>query len=329
MADAIVSRLGQVNLAGDTDALFLKVFAGEVLASFAEQTYAMDKQLLRTISNGKSASFPVIGRTTASYHTPGAQILGGTIAHNEKVITINDLLLASTFLSNIDEAKNHYDVRSIYSAELGGALARQMDRHILQTMVQAALVTTPSVAGETDRVGTIILDLDVHATLSMATDADTLIAGIFKASEALDNKFVSPEGRTVFLKPTQYNLLANGSKVLNVDYGNAGNGDTASGRVMRVAGMEIVKATDLPTGNVTGTGAAAGGAAARQAVDARNTVAVITHKSAVGTVKLLDLATEMEYQISRQGTLIVAKYAVGHGALRPEAAVILRTTTAV
>ena len=44
-------------------------------------------------------------------------------------------------------------------------------------------------------------------------------------------------------------------------------------------------------------------------------------KEAIGTVKLLDLATESEYQIQRQGTLFVAKYAMGHGVLRPECAV--------
>ena len=43
--------------------------------------------------------------------------------------------------------------------------------------------------------------------------------------------------------------------------------------------------------------------------------------SAVGTVKLMDLAVESEYDIRRQGTLMVAKYAMGHGVLRPEAAV--------
>jgi len=36
---------------------------------------------------------------------------------------------------------------------------------------------------------------------------------------------------------------------------------------------------------------------------------------------LMDLATEMEYDIRRQGTLMVAKYAMEHGVLRPEAAV--------
>ena len=44
-------------------------------------------------------------------------------------------------------------------------------------------------------------------------------------------------------------------------------------------------------------------------------------KEAIGTVKLLDLATESDYQIERQGSLFVAKYAMGHGVLRPECAV--------
>ena len=47
-------------------------------------------------------------------------------------------------------------------------------------------------------------------------------------------------------------------------------------------------------------------------------------KEAIGTVKLLDLATESEYQIERQGTLFVAKYAMGHGVLRPECAVAVK-----
>lgn len=39
MANANVNRLGQINNAGDEKALFLKVFAGEVLASFRETQY--------------------------------------------------------------------------------------------------------------------------------------------------------------------------------------------------------------------------------------------------------------------------------------------------
>ena len=45
----------------------------------------------------------------------------------------------------------------------------------------------------------------------------------------------------------------------------------------------------------------------------------------MGTVKLMDMAMESQYDIRRQGTLMVAKYAMGHGVLRPAAAVELAT----
>lgn len=55
MADATVSRLGQSKGAGATDALFLKVFAGEVLEAFDTKQQTADKHLVRTIKSGKSA----------------------------------------------------------------------------------------------------------------------------------------------------------------------------------------------------------------------------------------------------------------------------------
>jgi hypothetical protein len=44
---------------------------------------------------------------------------------------------------------------------------------------------------------------------------------------------------------------------------------------------------------------------------------------AAGTVKLMDLAMDAQYEPRRQGTFMVAKYAVGHDWLRPECAVEL------
>ena len=317
MANATPSRLGANNGGSDKDALFLKVFSGEVLTAFEQQTLMMDKHQVRTIANGKSAQFPVMGRTSAAYHTPGDEITGDSINHSEKVITINDLLLASTFIANIDEAKNHYDVRSVYSREMGIALANQMDKHILQTIIQAANASTPTVTGETDMVGTVI------TSATSGTVADDLIAAIFDAAQALDEKNVPEDNRYVVVKPEQYYLLANSSKVINVDFGNTGNGSTAAGKVMQVAGINVLKSNNLPTTNIT-TGVDAG-TSTRQAVDASNTTALVFHPSAAGTVKLMDLATESEYDIRRQGTLLVAKYAVGHGVLRNEAAVQIQS----
>ena len=50
-------------------------------------------------------------------------------------------------------------------------------------------------------------------------------------------------------------------------------------------------------------------------------------KDAVATVKLMDLSVESEYQINRQGTLVVSKYAMGHNVLRPACAVSIHAVT--
>ena len=115
----------------DQNALFLKVFANEVLTTFEETNVMKDLHTIRTISSGKTAQFPVIGTATAKYHTPGDDVFedGGAtptynqvIKHTEKTIHIDDVLLAATSIANIDELKNHYEVRSVYAAELGRLL---------------------------------------------------------------------------------------------------------------------------------------------------------------------------------------------------------------
>lgn len=310
MADAIVSRLGQINGAGAVDELFLKIFAGEVLTSFERNNKTLERHYVRTITNGKSASFPVMGRATASYHTPGAQILGGSLKHAEKIITIDELLISPTFIANIDEAKNHYDVRSTYTKEMGASLAKQMDQHVLQTGVLAARAT--KTIDDADQYGgTRILNVD-------NTNGDALADAMFEAARVLDEKDVPEDERVMYVRPAEFYAMAKSTKILNRDWG--GEGSYAGGDVIRVAGITIVKSNNLPSTNIT-TGTVAAGTSDKYLGDFSDTVGLIMHPSAIGTVKLLDLGMESEYQISRQGTLMVGKYAVGHGILRPEAAV--------
>jgi len=316
MSNAIVSRLGQVNGAGAVDALFLKVFAGEVLTSFEKTNVMMDKHMVRTISNGKSAQFPVMGRGSAYYHTPGEFIPGGQIKHAERTITIDELLIAPAFIASIDEAKNHYDVRSVYSKELGAKLANTMDKHILQTAVQAARST--KTIDDADQFGGTQLTL---ASAGDANSGDALADAMFEAARIFDEKFVPNDARFFFVRPAQFYAMAKSTKVLNRDWG--GEGSYAGGNVIRVAGLTIVKTNNLP-GSVVANGSLEAGTGNKYAGDYSKTVGLAMHPSAVGTVKLLDLAMEGEYQINRQGHLMVAKYAVGHGVLRPEAAVEVR-----
>ncbi len=321
------SRLGQINASGDVDALFLKVFSGEILTTFEEMNVMKGLHTIRTISNGKSAQFPVTGIATAKYHTAGENIADAgnsylsSVKHAEKVITIDDVLLASTFISNIDELKNHYDVRSIYAKELGKALAKRFDVATMKTLVAAARSATTISGGKAG----IAIDGGEAADFSAAVIQEKL----FEAAQKLDENDIPNDGqRYAILKPGDYyKLLQSGEEVINRDFG--GRGDVATGSLPMVAGLRIFKSNHLADVAVaeasqdqdddTSNNDVFGGSGTGYNGDLSKTFIIGGHPSAVGTVKLLDLATESDYKLELQGTLFVAKYAMGHGVLRPEA----------
>ena len=316
MSNATPTRLGQANNAGDAKALFLKVFAGEVLTAFKEATVTEGKFQERTIASGKSAQFPIIGKIGAEYHTPGSEILGLNVPQNERVITIDDLLISHAFIANIDEAMNHYDVRAPFSEQIGRALAYQMDKHKLQLALLAARGSSP-VTGESGG-GSV-----TSATMLSDTTGEALVAALFAAAQKLDENYIPEDDRWVYLNPQAYYLLAQNTKIMNRFWG--GEGEYAGAKVLRVAGLNVVKTNHAPYGASVANGTVGAGTDNKYAVAATNTVGVVAHKAAIGTVKLMDLAMESEYDIRRQGTLMVAKYAMGHGILRPAAAVELKT----
>jgi hypothetical protein len=349
--DTDPSRVGQINSAGDVNALFLKKFAGEILTTFEENNIFKSLHTVRTIENGKSAQFPVTGIASASYYTPGQNIADSgnsylsDIKKNEKVITIDDVLLASTFLSNIDDVKNHFDIRSVYASELGKALALRFDSALAKVFIAAARETTPNVTG--GKLGGI-LDVSANAMGTGADSADDsddtdptgaeLVAALFTAAQKLDENDVPSDGRFAVLRPQEYYKLitgGSGSLVINTSAVNkdvGGLGSIASGNIPQVAGITIYKSNHLPSTDLSGgAGVDAGGSndvfgagGVGYDGDFTNSLGIVAHPAAVGTVKLLDLATESEYQIERQGTLFVAKYAMGHGILRPECAIELQ-----
>lgn len=306
------SRLGQANGSGQTDALFLQLFSGEVLTSFDVTNVMMSRHFVRTISEGRSAQFPATGLADAYDHTPGTRLAGRAINHAQRVVTIDGLLVSDVFIANIDEAMNHYDVRSIYSNEVGRALSRRMDRNVLQQAILAARATTTVTGGFG---GSQILGGANVATNASGALRDSIIT----AAQTLDEKNVAEEQRFAVLRPAQYYRLVLDAVVPNRDFSGNPGADVRQGKVWEIAGIEIVKSNNLPSTNVT-TGNT------KYQGNFTNTFAFVGHPQAVATVKLMDLSVEGAYILEAQGTLIVSKYAAGHGILRPECAIEITNT---
>ncbi len=312
MANATPTRLGQNLATGDANALFLKIFSGEVLSAFGRENQMMNMTTVRNIQSGKSASFPITGKISADYHTVGNEITGSTVKQTEKIINIDDMLISSAFVAEVDELKNHFDVRSIFSNEMGSALAKRVDQNLLQLVVKASR-TSANIAGDTG-AGTEIIDADAD------TNMDSLIASLFEGIQKLDENDVPSTERYIVVSPDIYYKLANVDKLVSRDF-SANNGDFGKGTVVAIGGVPVIKTntavdafTDTSSASTTGTNNSYN-------VNAGDVQAVLFQRGAIGTIKRKDLTLESTYDPRRMGTLMTARMMVGHNILRPECAV--------
>ena len=247
---ASVTVPGASNGGADRRALYLKLFSGEMFKGFQHNAIARDLVMKRTLKNGKSLQFIYTGRTKSEFHTPGNSILGnsdGAPPVAEKTITVDDLLISSAFLYELDETLAHYDLRSEISRKIGYALAEKYDRLAFRAVTRGARKASPITktnfvepGGTQIRVGATANDSDAYVPAN-------LVNAFYDAAAALDEKGVSSDGRVAVLNPRQYYELLQ-------DIGNNGlvNRDVQgkslqSGQgIAEIAGIKIYKSMNIP-----------------------------------------------------------------------------------
>lgn len=311
MAQTSATNAGVVAGPSHSDNLYLQVFSGEVLKSYNKKTKIKGRIRERTIKHGKSAQFPALGKAAAEYHTPGNVILGQDVNHGEKVIYIDDMLIASHFVSNFEESMNHYETRAELAAQAGDALAQAYDQHAFAVATKAAVNGTAGAVAE--------MGAATEVKIGASPTLDDIVNAIYDSAAYFDSTNIPEGDRVVFVTPDTYWDLVQDGRFLNRDFGNT-NGSQSEGRIMRAASMEIVSTNNLALnfGTDTLAGQRAGSAITDYTIDGSASVALIMQKQAIGAVKLMNLATEKDYQVNRQGTLMVTRMANGMGILRPE-----------
>jgi len=118
---------------------FEEIFLTEVMTAFAETNIFRELHYTRSITHGKGARFPASWKATSRYHQPGTPIVGSNkIKLNHRTINIDALLIADVMIDDLEDAMNHFEVRSIFSTELGQAMARTYDAYVARTILLAA-----------------------------------------------------------------------------------------------------------------------------------------------------------------------------------------------
>ena len=249
---AQLTRQGSLNGGSDQRALYLKIFSGEMFKGFQRNTIARDLVQKRTLTNGKSMQFIYTGRTTAEYHVPGQSILGNDqkappVA--EKTVTIDDLLISSAFVYELDETLAHYDLRGEISKKIGYALAEKYDRLIFRAIAKGARQASPvSMSNFVEPGGTQIQVKGAgSAAKADAYNTGGLIDAFYDAAAALDEKGVSQDGRVAVLNPRQYYALIQNVETNGLINRNERGDALQSGNgIIEIAGIQIFKSMNIP-----------------------------------------------------------------------------------
>ena len=369
MANANQVALGRSNLStgtgygGATDkyALYLKLFSGEMFKGFQHETIARDLVTKRTLKNGKSLQFIYTGRMTSDFHTPGTPILGNSdkappVA--EKTIVMDDLLISSAFVYDLDETLAHYELRGEISRKIGYALAEKYDRLIFRSITRGARSASPVSATSFVEPGGTQIRVGGTTNESAAFSASALVNAFYDAAAAMDEKGVSSDGRCAVLNPRQYYALIQdvGSNGL-VNRDVQGTALQGGGGVIEIAGIHIYKSMNIPFlgkygvkyGGTTGetdpgnlgsfigptpeNANATGGVNNDYGTNAElgaKSCGLIFQKEAAGVVEAIGpqvQVTNGDVSVIYQGDVILGRMAMGADYLNPAAAVELYVGT--
>ena len=360
---------GALTGAGTADerrALYLKLFSGEMFKGFQHNTIARDLVTRRTLKNGRSLQFIYTGRTKSEFHVPGQSILGNdekTPPVAEKTITVDDLLISSAFVYELDETLAHYDLRGEISRKIGYALAENYDRKIFRKISQAARKASPVSKTNFVEPGGTQIQVGAGSDADDSLDPDKLVTAFYDAAAALDEKGVPTEGRVGVLNPRQYYALIKGldgsgigAYLVNRD--EQGDALQSGKGVYEIAGIKIYKSmnipfftkygakyapssgasagTDLATVNPGNTGSFVDVSMADErtetvnnygnSTDFANSCGLIFQKEAAGVVEAIGpqvQVTSGDVSVIYQGDVILGRLAMGADYLNPAAAVEL------
>lgn len=311
---------GKNNGTGTNLDSLLKVFSGEVLTAFNRQTLVMPNHIVKTIESGKSAQFPVSGRAEARYLQPGANLddTRTEMKHNEKLINIDGLLVSDVLITDIFNALSHVDWRQEYSKQLGETLAYHADLAVLAEMAKLAkeAETLPGLGAGTVITKTIGATASTGITQALG---DAVIQGLLEVRAKFTKNYVPLDERYVYITPEAYNALLASKVAIDRDYGAIAT--IVDGNIDKLLGFKVIEVPNMTTGT-TANNVLQGTGHAFPTDLATGCAFIAGHRSCVGTLKLKDLQLEHGRRMEYQADHIVAKYAMGHGGLRPEAVAV-------
>jgi hypothetical protein len=256
-----LSRSGQslaaVGNASTVNPLHIEQYGGMVEGTFAKQSFMKSYVMVKPIRGTDTVTNDRIGEATLQKVTPGVRP-GATVAQFDNVkIKVDTIVLARNNVALLDDFQAHYSVRSELGKEHGKTLGKFFDEaFIIQAIKSAFIIAAPDnqsiQAGETGLPegwsgGTKV----TLGTVGDEADPDLLQKAIEDVCQGIEEKDVDLDGGVILVGPAEYYTLLRNDRLINSQY-SLGNGDFASGMVLKSCGLPLIKTNRIPKAAVTG-----------------------------------------------------------------------------
>lgn len=323
----------------DRTALSVIDLKKDIITAF-HATNVFAPRAMQRSTNSFAARFPASWKMSSAYHTAGTRLLGDTSppARHYRDITLDDRIVTHLFVDELDaNARAVVPFQGMFAMEMGQAISQFDDQNCA---VVAALVARASATMTGGSAGSVV------EKASCDVNIGALNAAIWDAKNAMDEKNVPGLGRTLALRPAQYNLIAASlDRMFYRDLGQQ-NGSFGSNVVLPgYAGFsEIVMSNNIPSTNIASDPS---GSRNTYSGDFTKTVAVGFAPGAFGTVYSAsalpmggseqpqptgqDTAAQFQPLDVREvaipeayGKLYLASLVTGHGILNPPCGVEIR-----
>ena len=327
--------------------LWLPVFGGEVLHRFVEYLTFSDKVRSATITEGKEAHFPSLGKLDSEIHNRGDLLLGMPTEQTEMVISLEDRPVVSHFeTDDMERMMTYYSGRMELATEVGRALARQWDAKIAMLIADASTTSAPANDADVFPGGGITGtgDAIVSSATGSSDDAGALaiLGAVEQAAVRFDETFIPLEDRYCAVTPAMWYALKNlgvpGSTPVGdskayfgdtrfdstsgqINPKDATGASTAARDFLIHNGTKIFRSIHVPSSDLTSDTAID----AKYRKDFSNTTALIFQRQCVGAVTKMGVATESFRDVRRQSDFFVGKVFTGGGALRPQCAISVKS----
>ena len=332
LANAYDSGLGPTTGETSKYKTYLKLFSGELFKAYQNNTIARSLATTRTLKNGKSMQFLFTGGLDSYYHVPGTPLLGmdastggsaNQLGVNEKTIRVDDLLVASTFVYDLDETLSHYDLRGEIARKLGYSLANAYDQKVFIAAARAAQ-EAQVIAADGQFAGARI-EIGSGNGRGTANHASKMVEAFFRAATRFDECNVPADGRVAILPPQSYYDLIEtvSTNIINRDV--QGDALQRGSGLYSIAGIKILKSNNLPTSNVAAAHVDGENNDYSYAAN-QNLQGLIMHKDSVGVVEAIGpqvQTTGGDINVMYQGDLIVSRLAIGASSLNPAGAITI------